>query len=157
MYYHFEKDMNDQCMLICGDVGGNVRVLLFSPVKRGPFKNEAGRALITLRHIDLQRRVDVNNLLNTSVLFTIMAVWYRVRLRFCRVDLSCIKPYVNSCLPTLASLAAGAAPGGAVPHARRVGPPGLVLRIAALRRVLLHLPRLVTHVRHAWLQDAQYV
>lgn len=57
MYYHFDKDENEKCMLICGDVGGNVRVLLFSPVKRGPFRNEAGRALIQLRHVDLQRKV----------------------------------------------------------------------------------------------------
>ncbi|RVE45325.1 hypothetical protein evm_010030 [Chilo suppressalis] len=56
MYYHFHKDSNEKCMLICGDVGGGVRVLLFSPVKRGPFRNQAGRALIQLRHIDLQRR-----------------------------------------------------------------------------------------------------
>lgn len=44
-------------MLICGDVGGNIRVLLFSPVLRGPFQNEPGRALQSLRHIDLQKRV----------------------------------------------------------------------------------------------------
>ncbi|KAG6461155.1 hypothetical protein O3G_MSEX012443 [Manduca sexta] len=56
MYYHFHKDENEKCILICGDVGGNVRVLLFSPIKRGPFKNEAGRALIQLRHVDLQRK-----------------------------------------------------------------------------------------------------
>ncbi|XP_028169405.1 WD repeat-containing protein on Y chromosome [Ostrinia furnacalis] len=56
MYYHFHQDENEKCMLICGDVGGNVRVLLFSPVQRGPFRNEAGRALIQLRHVDLQRK-----------------------------------------------------------------------------------------------------
>ncbi|KAF9805731.1 hypothetical protein SFRURICE_009363 [Spodoptera frugiperda] len=56
MYYRFSTDINENCMLVCGDVGGNVRVLLFSPVLRGPFRNEAGRALISLRHVDLQRR-----------------------------------------------------------------------------------------------------
>ncbi|XP_059049604.1 WD repeat-containing protein on Y chromosome-like [Achroia grisella] len=56
MYYQFHKDANEKCILICGDVGGNVRVLLFSPVKRGPFRNQAGRALIQLRHVDLQRK-----------------------------------------------------------------------------------------------------
>ncbi|XP_022814895.1 WD repeat-containing protein on Y chromosome-like [Spodoptera litura] len=56
MYYRFSTDINEKCMLVCGDVGGNVRVLLFSPVLRGPFRNEAGRALISLRHVDLQRR-----------------------------------------------------------------------------------------------------
>lgn len=44
-------------MVICGDVGGNVRVLLFSPVMRGPFQSQASRALIQLRHVDLQKRV----------------------------------------------------------------------------------------------------
>lgn len=57
MFYHFHKDINENCILILGDVGGNVRVLQFSPVDRGPFRNQAGRALITLRHVDLQRRV----------------------------------------------------------------------------------------------------
>uniref|UniRef100_A0A2A4JJ24 WD repeat-containing protein on Y chromosome n=1 Tax=Heliothis virescens TaxID=7102 RepID=A0A2A4JJ24_HELVI len=56
MHYHFSQDITEQCMLICGDVGGNVRVLLFSPIQRGPFKNEASRATIALRHVDLQRR-----------------------------------------------------------------------------------------------------
>ncbi|XP_026732970.1 WD repeat-containing protein on Y chromosome-like [Trichoplusia ni] len=77
MYYHFEKDVNDQCMLICGDVGGNVRVLLFSPVKRGPFKNEAGRALITLRHIDLQRRPHLLPELRLVELYRMHAEWVR--------------------------------------------------------------------------------
>ncbi|CAH2107918.1 unnamed protein product [Euphydryas editha] len=56
MYYHFFKDIQEKSILICGDVGGNVRVLLFSPVKRGPFRNQPGRALLQLRHVDLQRR-----------------------------------------------------------------------------------------------------
>ncbi|XP_046962208.1 WD repeat-containing protein on Y chromosome [Vanessa cardui] len=56
MYYHFYKDLKEKSILICGDVGGNVRVLLFSPVKRGPFRNQPGRALLQLRHVDLQRR-----------------------------------------------------------------------------------------------------
>ncbi|XP_049868004.1 WD repeat-containing protein on Y chromosome-like [Pectinophora gossypiella] len=56
MYYKFHKDEEEKCILICGDVGGNVRVLLFSPVMRGPFQNQAARALIQLRHVDLQKR-----------------------------------------------------------------------------------------------------
>ena len=59
MFYHFVKDMTDQCKLICGDVGGNIRVLLFSPLLRGPFQNEPGRATQSLRHRDLQRRVSI--------------------------------------------------------------------------------------------------
>lgn len=57
MHYHFSQDINEKCLLICGDVGGNVRVLQFSPVGRGPFQNRADRPLIQLRHIDLQRKV----------------------------------------------------------------------------------------------------
>nr|XP_032514989.1 WD repeat-containing protein on Y chromosome-like [Danaus plexippus plexippus] len=56
MYYHFYKDPNERCILILGDVGGHVRVLTFSPIKRGPFRNQPGRALQQLRHVDLQRR-----------------------------------------------------------------------------------------------------
>ncbi|KAJ8721737.1 hypothetical protein PYW07_002512 [Mythimna separata] len=56
MHYHFSQDIKEPSMLICGDVGGNVRLLLFSPVLRGPFKNEPGRVFISLRHVDLQRR-----------------------------------------------------------------------------------------------------
>lgn len=61
MYYYFNKDDVDQCKLICGDVGGNVRVLLFSAHMRGPFRNDAGKALKSLRHIDLQKRVMMTN------------------------------------------------------------------------------------------------
>ncbi|CAH2236528.1 jg8011 [Pararge aegeria aegeria] len=57
MHYHFYKDPNEQSILICGDVAGNVRVLTFSPIKRGPFRNQPGRALLQLRHVDLQKRV----------------------------------------------------------------------------------------------------
>ncbi|VVC93730.1 unnamed protein product [Leptidea sinapis] len=44
-------------ILICGDVGGSVRVLSFSPIKRGPFRNQPGKSLIQLRHVDLQKRL----------------------------------------------------------------------------------------------------
>ncbi|KAJ2949922.1 hypothetical protein O0L34_g11240 [Tuta absoluta] len=56
MYYYFHKNENENSMLLCGDVGGNVRVLLFSPIQRGPFQSQAARAFIQLRHIDLQKR-----------------------------------------------------------------------------------------------------
>lgn len=57
MYYHFDKDEREDCLLVCGDVGGYVRVLRFSPLMRGPFRNQPGRALQQLRHVDLQKRV----------------------------------------------------------------------------------------------------
>ncbi|CAH2075872.1 unnamed protein product, partial [Iphiclides podalirius] len=56
MYYHFHKEETENSLLICGDVGGFVRVLQFSPVLRGPFRNQPGKALQQLRHIDLQKR-----------------------------------------------------------------------------------------------------
>ncbi|XP_035433899.2 WD repeat-containing protein on Y chromosome [Spodoptera frugiperda] len=56
MHYHFNKDVKEQCILVCGDVGGNVRLLLFSPILRGPFQSQAGVATISLRHVDLQKR-----------------------------------------------------------------------------------------------------
>ncbi|XP_013178307.1 PREDICTED: WD repeat-containing protein on Y chromosome-like isoform X2 [Papilio xuthus] len=59
MYYHFDKDEREDCLLVCGDVGGYVRVLRFSPVMRGPFRNQPGRALQQLRHVDLQKRPEL--------------------------------------------------------------------------------------------------
>ncbi|GBP62120.1 WD repeat-containing protein on Y chromosome [Eumeta japonica] len=56
MHYHFHRDIKEKSMLVCGDAGGHIRVLLFSPVFRGPFQNRPGRALIELRHIDWQKR-----------------------------------------------------------------------------------------------------
>ena len=66
MHYHFHKNIEEKCKLICGDVGGNVHVLLFSAVLRGPFKNEPGRGLRTLRHVDLQKRVIMTTLIEPS-------------------------------------------------------------------------------------------
>ncbi|XP_022814893.1 WD repeat-containing protein on Y chromosome-like [Spodoptera litura] len=77
MYYYFNKDDVDQCKLICGDVGGNVRVLLFSAHMRGPFRNDAGRALKTLRHIDLQKRPRVLPELRLVELVRVHPEWVR--------------------------------------------------------------------------------
>ncbi|CAB3250854.1 unnamed protein product [Arctia plantaginis] len=77
MHYHFEADEKEKCILICGDVGGNMRVLLFSPIKRGPFRNEAGRALIQLRHVDLQRKPHLLPELKLVELTRIHAEWVR--------------------------------------------------------------------------------
>uniref|UniRef100_A0A2A4JIW6 WD repeat-containing protein on Y chromosome n=1 Tax=Heliothis virescens TaxID=7102 RepID=A0A2A4JIW6_HELVI len=77
MFYHFSQDCNEKCMLICGDVGGNVRVLLFSPIQRGPFKNEAGRALKILRHVDLQRQPKILPEMRLVELNHLHAEWVR--------------------------------------------------------------------------------
>ncbi|XP_052754696.1 WD repeat-containing protein on Y chromosome-like isoform X2 [Galleria mellonella] len=77
MYYQYHKDANEKCILICGDVGGNVRILLFSPVKRGPFRNQAGRALIQLRHVDLQRKPQVLPEMRLVELQRVHSEWVR--------------------------------------------------------------------------------
>ncbi|XP_041987733.1 WD repeat-containing protein on Y chromosome isoform X2 [Aricia agestis] len=55
--YFFQQDANKECVLVCGDSGGHVRVLTFSPVDRGPFRNTPGASLVQIRHRDLQKRV----------------------------------------------------------------------------------------------------
>nr|XP_049696246.1 WD repeat-containing protein on Y chromosome isoform X1 [Helicoverpa armigera] len=77
MFYHFSQDCDEKCMLICGDVGGNVRVLLFSPIQRGPFKNEAGRALKIFRHVDLQRQPQILPEMRLVELNRLHAEWVR--------------------------------------------------------------------------------
>ncbi|CAF4905141.1 WD repeat-containing protein on Y chromosome isoform X1 [Pieris napi] len=77
MYYHFHQDISEKCTLICGDVGGNVRVLQFSPVDRGPFRNQAGRALVQLRHIDLQRRPHLLAEMKLTELRGVHSEWVR--------------------------------------------------------------------------------
>nr|XP_021191177.2 WD repeat-containing protein on Y chromosome [Helicoverpa armigera] len=77
MHYHFTADENDDCLLICGDVAGNIRMLLFSPHKRGPFKNEAGHSLKTIRHRDLQKRPQMLPELRLVELTRIHTEWVR--------------------------------------------------------------------------------
>ncbi|XP_004926930.1 WD repeat-containing protein on Y chromosome isoform X2 [Bombyx mori] len=77
MYYHFHKDINEKCLLICGDVGGNVRVLMFSPIKRGPFQNQPGKALIQLRHVDLQRKPQLLPAMQLVELTRVHSDWVR--------------------------------------------------------------------------------
>ncbi|KAF2880421.1 hypothetical protein ILUMI_25755 [Ignelater luminosus] len=50
MHYEFSQDVNEESKLILGDMGGNVRVLMFSPVGRGPFKSQPGIPLLHVRY-----------------------------------------------------------------------------------------------------------
>ncbi|XP_038214707.1 WD repeat-containing protein on Y chromosome [Zerene cesonia] len=77
MYYHFHKDPAEKCTLICGDVGGNIRVLQFSPVQRGPFRNQPGRALLQLRHVDLQKKPHLLPELRLTELRRVHTEWVR--------------------------------------------------------------------------------
>lgn len=152
MHYHFSMDIEENCKLICGDVGGNVRVLLFSPVLRGPFKNEPGRGLTTLRHVDLQRRV-IMITKKYFLLQTLMvplhhgAYAHREFLSQKCVMLQILNHYYCSKIPwyyTLilfsATFASRDAPGRTASHTQGVGAAGVVLRVAALRGILCHLP-----------------
>ncbi|XP_045768906.1 WD repeat-containing protein on Y chromosome-like [Maniola jurtina] len=77
MYYHFNKDPNEDSILICGDVAGNVRVMTFSPIERGPFRNQPGRALLQLRHVDLQRRPRLLPELKLTEMSRVHSDWVR--------------------------------------------------------------------------------
>ncbi|KAJ8731039.1 hypothetical protein PYW08_002452 [Mythimna loreyi] len=77
MHYHFGKSLSEKCILICGDVGGNIRLLLFSPVLRGPFQNEPGRSTQTLRHVDLQKRPQMLPKLHLVEMQRMHAEWVR--------------------------------------------------------------------------------
>lgn len=48
MYYSFSQ--NDESKLIAGDMGGNIRIIIFNPVGRGPFKSTPGLPLLHVRY-----------------------------------------------------------------------------------------------------------
>ncbi|XP_017784579.1 PREDICTED: WD repeat-containing protein on Y chromosome [Nicrophorus vespilloides] len=50
MCYVFQKDVNEDCKLIMGDMGGNIIILLFSPLNRGPFRSKLGIPLLRVRY-----------------------------------------------------------------------------------------------------------
>ncbi|XP_034826941.1 WD repeat-containing protein on Y chromosome-like [Maniola hyperantus] len=77
MHYHFNKDPNEHSILVCGDVAGNVRVMTFSPIERGPFRNQAGRPLLQLRHVDLQRRPRLLPELKLTEMSRVHSDWVR--------------------------------------------------------------------------------
>ena len=58
MSYYFNKEDADQCKLICGDVGGNVRVLRVFGVSTRPLWRRFWTDFADkLQHFDLQKRV----------------------------------------------------------------------------------------------------
>jgi len=53
MYYHFSQNPLEESSLILGDTAGNIRVLLFNPERKGPFREEIGRNLVSIRFSEL--------------------------------------------------------------------------------------------------------
>lgn len=53
MYYAFNTNGGHNSRLILGDYGGNVRILEFSPILRGPFQSKPGAALIEVFWSDI--------------------------------------------------------------------------------------------------------
>lgn len=50
MHYVFSEDIEEESMLIIGDMGGSLRIILFSSVGRGPFKSKPGIPLLQVRY-----------------------------------------------------------------------------------------------------------
>ncbi|KAL0276638.1 UNVERIFIED_CONTAM: hypothetical protein PYX00_004168 [Menopon gallinae] len=50
MHYHFTDNIKDESILICGDLGGNVRVFQFPKEDRGPFKRNIGVDVVVLKY-----------------------------------------------------------------------------------------------------------
>ncbi|KAJ8896957.1 hypothetical protein PR048_002303, partial [Dryococelus australis] len=53
MHYYFAKDLNKKSRLILGDSGGNVTVISFTTMFRGPFRRNLGEDLIHFRYEEL--------------------------------------------------------------------------------------------------------
>lgn len=50
MHYVFSQDIEEESQLITGDMGGNIRVILFPSFGRGPFKSKPGIPLLHVRY-----------------------------------------------------------------------------------------------------------
>ncbi|KAF5291198.1 hypothetical protein FQA39_LY14440 [Lamprigera yunnana] len=50
LYYDFNMNDQQESKLIFGDMGGNVKILSFCPVARGPFKSQPGIPLLRIRY-----------------------------------------------------------------------------------------------------------
>ncbi|KAJ8721739.1 hypothetical protein PYW07_002514 [Mythimna separata] len=77
MSYYFHPEDKEQCKLICGDVGGNLRLLLFSADMRGPFRGDALLTSKKLRHVDLQKTPHVLPGLRLEEMEQVHAGWVR--------------------------------------------------------------------------------
>lgn len=50
MSYAFFPNSQEDCKLIAGDMGGNIRIIMFSNFGRGPFKSKPGLPLLHVRY-----------------------------------------------------------------------------------------------------------
>lgn len=50
MSYSFSQSSKEECKLIAGDMGGNIRIIMFSSFGRGPFKSKPGLPLLHVRY-----------------------------------------------------------------------------------------------------------
>ncbi|XP_022918540.2 WD repeat-containing protein on Y chromosome [Onthophagus taurus] len=57
MHYVIAKDAESESMLLLGDMGGNVKVILFNSLARGPFKSKLGEPLMRARYDALVKGV----------------------------------------------------------------------------------------------------
>ncbi|XP_063236121.1 WD repeat-containing protein on Y chromosome [Bacillus rossius redtenbacheri] len=53
MHYHFNKDIDKKSRLLLGDTAGNVMILSFTSMFRGPFRHALGEELIRFRYDQL--------------------------------------------------------------------------------------------------------
>lgn len=53
MSYYFRQSLDIDCKLIMGDYGGNVRILTFNALLRGPFQSKPDAALTNLTYSEL--------------------------------------------------------------------------------------------------------
>lgn len=50
MYYQYSENIEEESMLIVGDMKGNIRIFFFPPAARGPFKSTPGIPLLNVRY-----------------------------------------------------------------------------------------------------------
>ena len=50
MDYYFSKNIKEDSYIVLGDMNGSVKVMSFSPIQRGPFKQEPQRDTLFIRY-----------------------------------------------------------------------------------------------------------
>lgn len=50
MDYYFSKNIKEDSYIVLGDMSGSVKVMTFSPIERGPFKQEPQRDSLFIRY-----------------------------------------------------------------------------------------------------------
>lgn len=55
MFYHFSENLKEESILVCGDLGGSIRVIQFSKEDKGPFKQKIGVDFLVLKWDHIMR------------------------------------------------------------------------------------------------------